>query len=442
VALPTLVTQATPGAGASSVALASSLRVVGGPDQAGNREVVVYVDRSHELHLAGIDPLSLKVVWQYPYSAMGADPAVSLEPVVIGNDVLDVRNTGKPKDGLVLVSGINANTGEEVWNDRAAFSPSDAPTPCAQDKYFCIPGYDSNTTTSLLLVQPNGEGDPKLLQGPSSAVGEDLYQTDAKTPTLEQVTPSGAKAWQQTEASLFGLGFSSDYGWDFTATSTLDVGSLEPIVKGNGYDVTTEKTVGINQTSGDVEWSLPDEYTCGGSLWFLTTQVACSYGGITKKAGLKNKTPSYKGLSVSLVGFNPDTGAVTWTVPVLDVNALMDGNGLPFLDDTHVVITVSGNHKVLLDTSNGTTAPIPRGEIFWCEQNPDYKVQMPKEFSYLADRTSTPLDVGCTANGRTAAMYPRTSPDSVGTTVDGVFMWPSIGGQLHSRVVSSSDVQA
>jgi hypothetical protein len=435
-ALPICVlSEANQAVGAPAVPLVPSLDVVGGPDQAGNREVVVYVDPAHQLHLAGIDPVSFKVVWQYPYSAMGADPATSVEPLVIGHEVLDVRNTGKPKDGLVQVAGINANTGEEDWNDSGSFSPTDSPTPCAQEMYFCIPGYDSDTTTSLLLLQPAGQGDAKVLPGPYSAIGPDLYETDAKALTLEQLTPSGSKAWVQTEAALFGPGFSSDYGWDFTSTPTLEVGSIEPIVKGNGYNVSKEKMLGINQANGAVEWSLPDEYTCGGALWYLTSQVACSYGGVTSKAAVKNKPPSYKGLTVSLVGFNPDTGTVTWTVPILDVDALLNGDGLPYLDDTHVVVTLSGDHKVLLDTSNGSMAPIPRGQIFWCQKEPDYKVQMPKQYSSFADRTSTPIDFGCTANGRATATFPQTSPDSVGSTVDGVFVWPSLGGRLHARVL-------
>lgn len=373
-------------AGAVAPGSAASLHVVGGPVEAGKRAVVIYVDSSRNLHLAGIDPANGKVVWQYPYSATGATPGVPLYPSVIGKMVMGVSPAGKPKSPLVRLSGINATTGKVVWRGPGSFIPTDAPSPCAEGKYFCIPGYNGDGSSSLLLIHPNTGDYEGLLKGPFRAIGADLYQTDANKPTLEQVSPGGSEAWRASVASIFGPGVSPDYGWLIDQTATLNVGTIEPIVKGNGYDVSNEKTMGIDLATGDPRWSLNAEYDCGGSLYFISSQVACQYGGITSKPGSHGNFPSYTGLTIALIGLNADTGSVTWTVPVRNVDAIMNGDSLPFLDDTHVVITLADGQSALLNTADGTTSPLTAGEIFWCEKDPNYKVNAPKGFSDEADR--------------------------------------------------------
>jgi hypothetical protein len=385
--------------------------------------------------LAALDPVSGHVVWQRPYSAVDVTPGVVLTPISVGNVVLDVSNTGKPKDELVLLSGINAETGNVVWHNPASFTPSDAPFPCAQGKYFCLPGYNSGSNTALLQIQRDGTP-VRALNHPFRDIGPDLYQTDASKPTLEQLTGDGTRAWQEPVSALFGTGYSTDDGWDFNSTTSLDVGTVEPIVKGNGYDVSDEKTLGINLNTGATAWSLAAEYQCGGSLAFLSTQVACTYGGVTSKPSNKKKAPSYSGLTVALVGFDPDTGAVSWKVPIADVKAIMNGDGLPFLDDTHVVVTLTTGKKALLDTSNGTTSSLSSGEVLWCQKEPSYKVSMPKGEAYFGHRFSTPLSFGCDANGMSTTKLPSTTPATVGVTVDGEFVWASPGG-LRTRVVGT-----
>ena len=397
---------------------------------------MIYVDSSRNLHLAGIDPVSGKVVWQHPYSATGVTPGVALYPSVIGNTVMDVFPAGKTSNPLVRVSGINATTGAVEWRSPGSFVPTDAPSPCAQGKYFCIPGYNDDGSSSLLLIHPttgDGEG---LLKGPFREMGTDLYQTDASKPTLEQVSPGGTEAWRASVASLFGPGFSPDYGWIIDQTSTLDVGSFGTIVKGNGYDVSNQKTMGIDMATGVPRWSLNAQYNCGGSLYFVTSQVACQYGGVMSKPANHGKAPSYQGLTVSLIGLNADTGSVTWTVPVNNVDAIMNGDGLPFLDDTHVVITLTDGKKALLNTDDGTTSPLAKGEVYWCEKDPDFKVNAPKGFSDEASRTSTSLYFGCTASGEASTKVPKTTPASVGIKIDGMFAWPAPGG-LRTRAIGA-----
>ncbi len=117
-------------------------------------------------------------------------------------------------------------------------------------------------------------------------------------------------------------------------------------------------------------------------------------------------------------------------------DAIMNGDGLPFLDDTHVVITLTDGKKALLNTDDGTTSPLAKGEVYWCEKDPDFKVNAPKGFSDEASRTSTSLYFGCTASGEASTKVPKTTPASVGITIDGMFAWPAPGG-LRTRAIGA-----
>ena len=199
-------------AGASIPESAASLHIVGGPVGVGNVAVVIYVDSTHNLHLAAVDPVSGRVMWQYPYSATGATPRVALYPDASGNLVMDVAPAGNSKGPFVRLLAIDATTGGVVWRSTGSFIASDAPSQCARGKYFCIPGYNENGSTSLLLIDPTTGFAQGLLNGPSREMGPDLYETDASTPTLEQESsPSGTEAWRTSVASfsLWGISWST-----------------------------------------------------------------------------------------------------------------------------------------------------------------------------------------------------------------------------------------
>ncbi|HEX3795753.1 MAG TPA: hypothetical protein VHV57_14775 [Acidimicrobiales bacterium] len=420
-------------AGAATAHRLSSLHVVGGPVSAGKRAIVISVDSSRNLHLDGIDPVSGKVAWQRPYSAVGVTPGVPLYPDVIGTTVMDVAPPrGKPRSPLVGVSGINATTGATVWSDNASFVPSDSPSTCAANTYFCIPGYNANGSTSLVLLNAATGLEKTILNGPYREMGPDLYQTGANKPTLDQISPTATLAWKFPVSTLYGPEFDPDYGWIIYPSGTLNIGSIEAIVKGNGYNVSVEKTLGFSVATGAVQWTLPDEFLCGGGIGFLESWVACHYGGVLKD----KSSSSLKKVTLTLEGFEPASGAVTWKLPVRDVQSLAYGEGVEFLDDTHLVVTAASGQPVLLNTDDGTTKPLSKGEVFWCQKNPNYKVTVPKGLGSESSRVSTSLYFGCTANGKPTTKVPAATPDNVGISLDGVFVWPTPDG-LRSRAIGT-----
>lgn len=133
-------------------------------------------------------------------------------------------------------------------------------------------------------------------------------------------------------------------------------------------------------------------------------------------------------VQLKLAGFNPASGAIIWTLPVSDVTSLSFGNGISFLNGTDVAVRLMNNKSVLLNTTTGATTPLSNGLTLWCEKMPSYKVSVPKGSAGRAERISEPLYYPCTSHGETSTKLPAAFPSSVGTTIDGVFIWPSPTG--------------
>ncbi len=421
-------------AGAAAAASAGSLDVVGGPIAVGSIAVVISVNSAHDLLLSGVDPVSDIIVWQRPYSASDVTPGVALTPVAVGNTVIDLSPVGTAANPIVTISGIDAVTGSVLWHLPGGFDLSDNPSVCASNQDFCVTAYSSGNSTSLVVINPTTGQPEALINGPERAIGTDLYETDASTPTFAQMSPTGSIAWTKTVASLFGPGYDPNNGWNITAVGNLNVGSVGPNPVGKTIDMGVVKTEGFGTTTGTMLWSTPGAYQCMGPLAFLTSQVTCQYVGTFREPTRVGQYPSLHDVTLKLAGFNPTSGAVTWTVPVSDVASLTFGNGVSFLDGTEVAVRLMSGNTALLNTATGATSPLTKGQALWCEKNPIYKVNVPKGTEGGGERASEPVYFPCTSNGKALSKLPAAFPSSVGATINGVFIWPSPNG-LRTHVV-------
>ncbi len=132
------------------------------------------------------------------------------------------------------------------------------------------------------------------------------------------------------QASLCDLriGIRPGDGWNIGPAGSLNVGSFGVKLSGNTMNMANNKTVGFSIATGATAWSIPGSYMCMGGLLFLTTQVTCEYSGVVREPTKGALYPSMNGVTLKLAGFNPTTGAITWTQPVKDVEAMTFGNGL------------------------------------------------------------------------------------------------------------------
>jgi hypothetical protein len=419
--------------GAAPARSAQSLDVVGGPVAVGSTAVVISVDKTHLLHLDGIDPVNESVLWQRPYSASAVTPGVALAPAAVGNTLIDVVPFSKPGNPAVRIVGINATTGATTWQNSTGVVLSDNPASCASEQDFCLTGYNPDGSTSLILIDAVS-GEPKsVINGPNRALGLNLYQSDSSTPTFQQLSPSGTIAWTKSVAAIFGPGYDPSSGWNITPVGNLNVGSVSPAAAGRTVDFGANKTLGFDVATGTAQWTLAGAYQCMGPLIFLSSQVTCQYSGKVHYAKGATVLPRLGGVTLKLVGFDPTSGSVTWTLPVSNVASLTFGNGVRFLDGTHLVVRETSGKVVLLDTATGAPAPLKSGQTLWCEKTPIYSVVSTKGAPQGGKRVSEPVYYPCAVNG-TRKTQPPSFPSSVGATVNGVFIWPSPTG-LNTHVV-------
>jgi hypothetical protein len=414
------------------------LDVVGGPVAAEGAAVVITADASHNLHVEGVAPDTGRVVWSHPYSMSAIIPGLAPTLYVLDNDVVDLVPVDQPGNALVDVEGVNATTGAVAWHGPQHILVSDVPAPCEQKKYFCVLGYNGSSSTAMAILDPVTGTAVALMQGPATAVDLDLYLTDAQTPTLEALSATGTVAWTKTINELFGgPGYNPLDGWDFLAFGGTEIGTAGATNPDHSNGLDDAKTVGISLASGTTQWSRPGQFQCGGTLAFITPPLDCVFSGSVAKAKQKVFPQSYKGLHLSLQGYDATTGAVTWTQPVADVGAL--GNGTTsFLDATHLVARLPNGRQVLLDTSNGKTSALPAHDTLWCSTNGLFKVDEEKDLNSAGLRTYGTRFSPCTASGVAVTSLPATSPSTVGVTVDGVFLWPAVHG-LSRHVVGAAE---
>jgi hypothetical protein len=433
-----LLTCATAGAAAAGETRSTiPLDVVGGPVAAEGSAVVIAVNAAHDLRLEGIAPNTGRVVWSHPYGMSAIDPGRAPSLSVLDNVVVDLVPADGRAGALVDVDGVNATTGALAWRGPQDLLVSDVPSTCARGHDICLTGYKSNAATAMVAVDPATGRTVASLAGPLEAVDQDVYQTDAKTPTLEALSPSGSVDWTKTFGQLFGSsGYEPAYGWDFLAFGGTEVGTAGAVNADRSDGLDDARTVGISLTSGGTEWSLPGQFQCGGSLGFLSPSFDCVFSGMLARTHGPGNSDSYAGLHLQLQGFDAATGAVSWTRSVRNVDALVNGDSA-FLDATHVMVNLSSGTRALLNVATGRTARVGRHQVLWCTHQALFKVQEDKDLNPSGRRPGAVQFSPCTADGSTSSSLPATNPTTVGVTVDGVFLWPSTRG-LERRVVGAA----
>jgi predicted aconitase with swiveling domain len=421
---------------------ASTLDVVGGPIAVGTTAVVVSVDSRHILHLDGVDPVTNNLVWQHPYSASAITPDVALTPAAAGSTVADLVPAVSAGNPVVVLAGVNATTGATEWQAPGEAVVTDNPASCDAGQAFCVPVFNSDgSSTSLAVINSSTGIREQTISGSNRAIAAQLYETDTQPPTFQQISPTGSLAWTKPISAIFGSGYDPNYGWDIDAVGSLNVGTVAPVSGGKTLDLAAFKTVGFSVANGAPQWTLPGSYQCMGPLAVLSTQVVCQYSGTAHYSKPSPQSTSLKGVSLNLLGFNPSSGATSWSVRVSDVRTFVFGDGLQFIDGTHVMIQNAAGKIVVLDTSTGSTTSIKTSQVTWCQKIPTYRVVAIKGTPEGGMRGGSPVFFPCTTSGDPSAAAPPSSPSTIGTTMNGMFVWASPSG-LRTHPVAGAHVSA
>jgi outer membrane protein assembly factor BamB len=405
--------------------------VVGGPVLSGGKLLVVDVTKGFDLQLSALDPTTGHVLWDTEISASFIPPVVLLDPVVVGHTALVlVPADGDARDPNVDIEGVDVGSGQVEWRDKQTAIVTDAPVTCDDGNDFCVAGLGpKSSSTTLALIDPATGAIETSVAGPArnlgmaplgSTVKGNLWSTYAIAPTLIQLSSSGKIEWQQTVAEIFGgTQYNPNFGWDFATGNNVDVGSVGYPETGGKLSLGDFKTVGLSAANGDIEWSRPGFYMCGGTLQFLSTDVTCDFSGtVTEQRPLQ-----FSGLGLSFQGLDPASGQVVWSQPVADPAAVAEAAPQPFVDGQHFVVQVPSRDWAVLDTADGRTSPVDAGEVFWCEGQPGYKVTAPEGANDNGERTSEPVFSSCSATGASTKGLPSSRPSAVGVDADGLFIW-------------------
>jgi hypothetical protein len=418
--------------GAGPTAL-TPIDVVGDPVAGEGAGVAVTVDSSHNLHLVGVAPGSGRVVWSKPFSESLIDPNFPPGLSPLGNDVIDLVPVVKAANPLVDVEAVNMTTGAVAWRGPQDVLVGDVPSPCAHMTEFCVTVYNKDGSSTTVVLSPADGNVVGLLKGAANGLDVDLYETDAKTPTIEALSGSGTVEWTRTTNQIFGGTGYDPYVGIFTSYGSTEVATVPPPNGDHSDGLDNATTVGLSLADGTTMWSLPGQYDCDGSLGLLVPPVNCVYKGVLAKTKSNANESTYTGLQMSLQGFDPATGAVTWNVPVRDIDDLTNGNA-EFVDDNSLLVQLANGTNAILDTSSGKTSAVPPGQVFWCIGGHSFKVNEDKTFNKAENRPEDDEYYPCTENGDTARTWPSTSPDQVGVTVDGEFMWATAHGLARRSV--------
>ena len=411
-----------------------TLDILGGPVGASGRAIVIDVTSDLHMELSAVDPASSRVAWQQPFSASGITPGEPFTPTVIGNVVIDLAPTGAPSDPAVSIEGVDARTGVVRWTYATPGIALDAPVPCAGAGTVCL-SWATATSTSSSLIELNATTGALVRTVPDieRQLGTGVYQTGSTTPTLVQLGSQGQVVWQRATASIFGpTNDDPDQGWNIDRFGSLDVGSLGSAPTGNVENLGSSTTTGFSVATGAQRWTDPGLYNCMGPLEFLSTPVICRMSGTVTAPSTPNGPPALSGLALHIEGFDPQTGAVTWSQPDTNVPPMMGSGAIPFLDDDHIVVEQQGGSMVL-DTKTGTVTPVRTGQVFWCATTPTVNAAATAGTG-SGQRTATDRFAGCTADGKaTAGTHPANQPSAVGVTVDGMFIWAGQHGLSSER---------
>ncbi|MHB8219118.1 MAG: hypothetical protein ACYDHU_02180 [Acidimicrobiales bacterium] len=321
--------------------------------------------------------------------------------------------------GSVIAEGVSISSGTVAWR-RAAGTMTSPPSACAGHRYFCVIGQGR-----LQLLSPTTGTVVRTVTGVERTLNVDLFELTGTPETWGQIGSSGSVAWIRPLSSIFGPGYSSNYGWDIFSAGGIDYGSVTAVPQGSSDNLGRSKTVGFSSATGKVVWSLPGESECGGTLVSVSTApVVCRYTGTIHQPS-PGTLPPLAGVTLDMEGIDPTTGTITWTRPIHEVRQVTFATGLPFAAGTRIVMATPGGPAVTLDLRSGAETPVHAGAVFWCAHT---VTSYPTRTAQSGRRSGAPDYGGCTKSGAPVPTRPSTFPRTFGVTVGQDVIWLSPTG--------------
>lgn len=348
-------------------------RPIGEVQAIGSTVVGLVVDDGRLLAI-GIDPATGRELWHQPATPGTVTIGVSVQLAKIGEDkvaYLRPLRKGAPLTQLVVA---DARSGRDL-----AVSPPEwfttHPFACKNDQDACTLAYEDSggrvhefrleATSGKYLAESQG-----LPSGTRRLEASGLVDLGDRPGNTLGLLRDGKLQWNIPASSAFPPGFSSDNGWAWHrfADQHIVAGSLNgaPLATIPSYVQDLEQgsaMAGIAEETGEVRWRDP-----GSS--FLCNIGNADYPVRCRRRGRAMREPghpgSFDGLDVTVEGFDPATGATTWSVPVGPAANLVDSvRSVPIAGPTQAVVNPPTG-PIVLDYTTGNVTPARAGATFWC----------------------------------------------------------------------------
>lgn len=276
----------------------------------------------------------------------------------------------------------------------------------------------------------------------------------------------GQLLWARTPEEMFGPGFSSSNGWNFSYFPDQDlfVGSIGGPMKlapGNrlrllSLELEDGATAAFDAATGRRVWlDRGTSWQCSGSLYQPALglpdrpatvdsdpgmPVRCRMRGhLVPGQDLDLRSATITGLDVVVEGLDVGTGETVWSQPLGRVPG-MHSEGLPssyYLDASHVSVP-SATGTLILDLTDGSSRPVGPDDRLACEFGTSIEYITPRRYGSLtySRRTGGNLFAPCNGYGDVVDRLPTPSQlhrfAAYGT--DGTAMLAVDGGWVGYRV--------
>lgn len=410
---------------------------VTGPVVVGNR-VVVYTADAGQLTIRAFDPVSGATAWSLPASPSGQTAGEPFGVAHTADTVFYFKPGADPSTQLVQVAAVDVATGKETWVTKDSYVFADAPSVCADKTALCMSVYyasgaamsahiDLATGTLTPLGQSAGRSlGPGGLEDPGNRGPEYVERVNETTGTV---------IWKDDVARLEKTPVSSDAGWDWDLFGDTYVGWLGNVQSASSktINLSSMETIGVRASDGVLLWRHIGLYGCPANGQLESGQpyaVRCVLSGT---ATIDPAGPNFvfKGLNVTLQGFNPRTGATLWSRALGNSPAAIGAPGsLPVRmgADTFAFTNVAGVTTIVNLRTGLVTKPVA-GVNGWCDQtDASYTV------TGFNDSDGTPthyatagIAAPCTAAGKAAPPADGTL-ELAGVSLGGYFVWASKDG--------------
>ncbi len=331
--------------------------------------VAVYVLRGSVLSIEVVDAATGKIRWQRPAATGAAAAGIEISPVLVGGHLVYLR----PVQGSMTTTSVvvaDAVTGKDIAVSQHDYRVGSRPVSCQHSVCFSVyvgtdqQAVNMDPATGQVISAGAGTGGRSI--GPE---GLQSVQDPDRPETLTR-TKDSRTVWSTPLTNIFGDGYSTNGGWEFHVLPKQNmligsVGAYDPDQPFRG-DInlgTALKMAGIDLATGARRWlqSGGVDYQCipqaavveAGAL----VNVRCRWGAGTVAHRVGDKL-TLRTASLSVEGFNPATGATTWTVPLADPTGQSPATAFHHIE---VVVRTRYSCRAGQSPNSSTPSPVRRG---------------------------------------------------------------------------------